>query len=206
MELWTLAPLTLVAEYIDSTLGMGYGTSLTPILLLLGYSPAQVVPAVLFSERVRPPGHRRPDDLRDELQERHRHHQPGRGHHLRGRGDRLQHAPAGNFLAARASAGDRGHPLRAPGRADGPPDAGEVVHLRGRDCRPHLGHTHPRSHPYRLISEPAPPETQPPAEPPALATGWIDSLAQRNWISTAVDVRLKSEIAPSAGWSQTKGG
>jgi len=29
---------------------MGYGTSLTPILLLSGYEPIQVVPAVLFSE------------------------------------------------------------------------------------------------------------------------------------------------------------
>jgi hypothetical protein len=29
---------------------MGYGTTLTPILLLLGYSPLQVVPAVLVSE------------------------------------------------------------------------------------------------------------------------------------------------------------
>lgn len=50
MTLWMLAPIALVAEYVDSTLGMGYGTSLTPILLLFGYSPSQVVPAVLLSE------------------------------------------------------------------------------------------------------------------------------------------------------------
>jgi len=49
---WYLAPLALAAEYVDSTLGMGYGTSLTPILLLLGYSPLQVVPTVLLSELI----------------------------------------------------------------------------------------------------------------------------------------------------------
>ncbi len=38
------------AEYIDSSLGMGYGTTLTPILMILGFSPLEVVPAVLFSE------------------------------------------------------------------------------------------------------------------------------------------------------------
>jgi uncharacterized membrane protein YfcA len=46
--LWTLALLALVCEYVDSTLGMGYGTTLTPILLLIGYEPAQIVPSVLL--------------------------------------------------------------------------------------------------------------------------------------------------------------
>ncbi len=45
-------PLAFVCEFVDSTLGMGYGTSLTPILLLMGFEPLQVVPAVLFSEFV----------------------------------------------------------------------------------------------------------------------------------------------------------
>jgi uncharacterized protein len=44
--------LAFLAEYTDSTLGMGYGTSLTPILMLFGFSPAVVVPAVLLSELV----------------------------------------------------------------------------------------------------------------------------------------------------------
>lgn len=44
--------LAFVCEFIDSTLGMGYGTTLTPVLLLMGYSPAQIVPAVLLSELV----------------------------------------------------------------------------------------------------------------------------------------------------------
>ena len=51
-KLILLMPLAFVCEYIDSSLGMGYGTSLTPILLLMGFNPLQVVPAVLFSEFV----------------------------------------------------------------------------------------------------------------------------------------------------------
>jgi len=42
--------LAFMCEYIDSSLGMGYGTTLTPILLILGYNPLQIVPAVLLSE------------------------------------------------------------------------------------------------------------------------------------------------------------
>jgi len=45
-----IAVLALFAEYVDSTLGMGYGTTLTPILLLMGFEPLHVVPAVLLSE------------------------------------------------------------------------------------------------------------------------------------------------------------
>ena len=51
-KLILLMPLAFACEFIDSSLGMGYGTSLTPILLLLGFQPLQVVPAVLFSEFV----------------------------------------------------------------------------------------------------------------------------------------------------------
>ena len=40
----------LLCEYIDSSLGMGYGTALTPLLLLLGFKPLEIVPCVLFSE------------------------------------------------------------------------------------------------------------------------------------------------------------
>ena len=35
---------------MDSSLGMGYGTTLTPLLMLAGYAPLEIVPAVLFSE------------------------------------------------------------------------------------------------------------------------------------------------------------
>ncbi|MBL7063692.1 MAG: sulfite exporter TauE/SafE family protein [Anaerolineae bacterium] len=47
---WSLVLLALFCEYIDSTLGMGYGTTLTPILLLSGYETTQIVPPVLLSE------------------------------------------------------------------------------------------------------------------------------------------------------------
>ena len=42
--------VAFAAEYVDSTLGMGYGTALTPLLLLFGFEPLEVVPAVLLSE------------------------------------------------------------------------------------------------------------------------------------------------------------
>jgi len=41
--------LSLVSAFIDISCGMGYGFTVTPILLLLGYTPEASVPAVLFS-------------------------------------------------------------------------------------------------------------------------------------------------------------
>lgn len=52
--IWLIV-LAFAAEYVDSTLGMGYGTSLTPLLVSLpvfAFSPLQVVPAILLSELV----------------------------------------------------------------------------------------------------------------------------------------------------------
>ena len=46
----SLVILAFICEYMDSTLGMGYGTTLTPLLLIMGYEPLQVVPVVLISE------------------------------------------------------------------------------------------------------------------------------------------------------------
>ena len=42
--------LAFVCEFIDSSLGMGYGTTLTPVLIIMGYHPLQIVPAILLSE------------------------------------------------------------------------------------------------------------------------------------------------------------
>ena len=42
--------LCFACELIDSGLGMGYGTILTPTLLLIGYQPQDIVPTILFSE------------------------------------------------------------------------------------------------------------------------------------------------------------
>ena len=41
-----------LCEYMDSTLGMGYGTTLTPVFMLMGFSPMQIVPAILLSELI----------------------------------------------------------------------------------------------------------------------------------------------------------
>jgi len=49
---WGFVLLAFACEYIDSTLGMGYGTTLTPLLLLFGFGTKQAVPAVLLSEFV----------------------------------------------------------------------------------------------------------------------------------------------------------
>ena len=47
-----LLVMSFFAEYIDSSLGMGYGTTLTPLLMLMGFSPLHIVPAVLLSESI----------------------------------------------------------------------------------------------------------------------------------------------------------
>lgn len=47
-----VALLTFFCEYINSSLGMGYGTILTPALFLAGLDVAVVVPCVWFSELV----------------------------------------------------------------------------------------------------------------------------------------------------------
>ena len=55
MQIQTMIPIILLAftcELVDSTLGMGYGTTLTPIMLALGFEPLQIVPAVLCSEAI----------------------------------------------------------------------------------------------------------------------------------------------------------
>lgn len=48
----TLVICAFLCEYLDSTLGMGYGTTLTPVFLLMGFSPMQIVPAILLSELI----------------------------------------------------------------------------------------------------------------------------------------------------------
>jgi len=47
-----VAILSLFCEYMDASIGMGYGTTLTPLLLIFGFAPLQVVPAVLLGQLV----------------------------------------------------------------------------------------------------------------------------------------------------------
>jgi uncharacterized membrane protein YfcA len=42
--------VALVCQYVSVSIGVGYGIILTPLLLILGFAPLQVVPAVLFSQ------------------------------------------------------------------------------------------------------------------------------------------------------------
>ena len=53
MVLFDYLPVVILAfllGVVDASTGMGYGTILTPILLIVGFDPLQVVPAVLVSQ------------------------------------------------------------------------------------------------------------------------------------------------------------
>ena len=45
-----LVLLSFLCGYMDASLGMGYGSTLTPLLLLLGYRPLEIVPAIIASQ------------------------------------------------------------------------------------------------------------------------------------------------------------
>lgn len=47
-----VAAISLLCEFMDASLGMGYGTTLTPVLLIIGFAPLEVVPAVLLGQLV----------------------------------------------------------------------------------------------------------------------------------------------------------
>lgn len=47
-----IVAVTFLCEYMNVSLGMGYGSTLTPLLLLAGFSPLEVVPAVLLGDLV----------------------------------------------------------------------------------------------------------------------------------------------------------
>jgi len=44
--------LAMACEFVDTTLGMGYGTSLAPILFIAGFQPSEIVPSILASELI----------------------------------------------------------------------------------------------------------------------------------------------------------
>ncbi len=52
-SIWIALGIVLAAwlcEYFDSALGMGYGTTLTPLLMILGFPAIVIVPCILVSE------------------------------------------------------------------------------------------------------------------------------------------------------------
>lgn len=48
--IWYVVILCVIFEFMDSAGGMGYGTALTPLLLLAGFDPRQVVPLIMITE------------------------------------------------------------------------------------------------------------------------------------------------------------
>ncbi|MBF0545094.1 MAG: sulfite exporter TauE/SafE family protein [Candidatus Riflebacteria bacterium] len=52
METISLLTIALIMGFVDSALGMMYGTVLSPLLILLNYSSKDVVPAVLISQAI----------------------------------------------------------------------------------------------------------------------------------------------------------
>ncbi len=52
MEFVWLATAAFVMEVIDSALGMMFGTLLSPLLIIMNYSPKDVVPSLLISQAV----------------------------------------------------------------------------------------------------------------------------------------------------------
>jgi len=47
---WWVVAIAVVLEFLDASAGMGYGTAITPLLLLLGFDPIQIVPAVMIQQ------------------------------------------------------------------------------------------------------------------------------------------------------------
>jgi uncharacterized protein len=50
VDIVAVALLACFFETVDSSAGMGFGTSLSPLLLVLGFSPLQVVPALVAAQ------------------------------------------------------------------------------------------------------------------------------------------------------------
>ncbi|MEZ4386726.1 MAG: sulfite exporter TauE/SafE family protein [Candidatus Krumholzibacteriia bacterium] len=50
--IWSVLLLALVFEFMDASAGMGFGTALTPVLLVMGFDPLQIVPVVLIQQSV----------------------------------------------------------------------------------------------------------------------------------------------------------
>jgi len=52
IDFMVLIFLSFIPAVIDSSFGMGYGFIVTPLLLILGYNPLQIIPAILVSSLV----------------------------------------------------------------------------------------------------------------------------------------------------------
>ncbi|MFO7652916.1 MAG: sulfite exporter TauE/SafE family protein [Candidatus Krumholzibacteriia bacterium] len=50
--IWSVVLLAMFFEFMDASAGMGFGTALTPILLVMGFAPTQIVPVVMIQQGV----------------------------------------------------------------------------------------------------------------------------------------------------------
>ena len=50
--IWSVVLIAMLFEFMDASAGMGFGTALTPLLLVLGFDPLQIVPAVMIQQGV----------------------------------------------------------------------------------------------------------------------------------------------------------
>jgi uncharacterized membrane protein YfcA len=47
---WSVVLLAAFFEFMDASAGMGFGTALTPLLLMIGFDPKQIVPVVMIQQ------------------------------------------------------------------------------------------------------------------------------------------------------------
>jgi uncharacterized protein len=50
--IWSVVWIAMAFEFMDATAGMGFGTAITPLLLLIGFDPKQIVPVVMIQQGV----------------------------------------------------------------------------------------------------------------------------------------------------------
>lgn len=50
--IWSVVLVAMFFEFMDASAGMGFGTALTPLLLVMGFDPKQIVPAVMIQQGV----------------------------------------------------------------------------------------------------------------------------------------------------------
>ena len=48
--IWSVVLIAAFFEFMDASAGMGFGTALTPLLLVLGFDPKQIVPVVMIQQ------------------------------------------------------------------------------------------------------------------------------------------------------------
>ncbi|MBS3758283.1 MAG: sulfite exporter TauE/SafE family protein [Desulfobacterales bacterium] len=48
--IWYVVLLGLIFEFMDASAGMGFGTVMSPILMILGFTPLQVVPTIMIQQ------------------------------------------------------------------------------------------------------------------------------------------------------------